>query len=79
MKSTLESVPRLFEALKGCRNLLLQAIHRSLEDPRLEKLQLNIDNIIREDAVYVKNSFKMRKQVNSFLYSLWHVIDNSQI
>jgi hypothetical protein len=63
LKHTLETVPPLAEALKGCQNSLLQAILNNLQDPRIEALQMKLEGVVREDAIYVKNTHKMRNQV----------------
>ena len=63
LKHTLETVPPLAEALKGCQNSLLQAILNNLQDPRIEALQMKLEDVVREDAIYVKNTHKMRNQV----------------
>lgn len=63
LKHTLETVPPLAEALKGCQNSLLQAILNNLQDPRIEALQMKLEDVVREDAIYVKNTHKMRNQL----------------
>jgi hypothetical protein len=66
LKHTLETIPPLVEALKGCQNSLLQAILNNLQDPKIEALQVKLEDVVREDAIWVKNSQKMRNQVRPF-------------
>ena len=42
---------------------MLQAILNNLQDPRIEALQMKLEDVVREDAIYVKNTHKMRNQV----------------
>jgi hypothetical protein len=67
LKHTLENVCPLAEALKGCRNSLLQAILTNLQDSNIEALQVKLEDVVREDAMFIKNSIKMRNQVISCL------------
>jgi len=63
LKHTLGNVPSLVEALKGCDNSLLQAIHSTFQNPSLEMLEGKLNESLREDALYTKNKHKLRDQM----------------
>ncbi|CAG8564813.1 6493_t:CDS:10, partial [Scutellospora calospora] len=62
LKHTLKLIEKLKEALSGCKNSLLCAIHKLLSDPRLPVFEERINEVINEDITYQKSSLGLRNQ-----------------